>query len=261
MGSNATDALAQVQAAIAALAKERPGLKAEAQRAGARVKLTVHGTAVHASVADEGKNALWDLAALAQRLPLEEGGARSMLQLLASHFDQDLWGQKLGLAYEDALMGKLLVSPDVLRMEKGKVTLGVNMRRPQGRDPKAFQASLDAAARAAGEATGGRVREGAGRYVGDPHVSDPSGPLVTTLLGIYRTEMKAPDAKPLSVRGGTYARLFPRAVDFGPGFPGDLYTGHAPDEFVSLERLGQLTRMLSQALGAFAFGAPAAVQK
>jgi acetylornithine deacetylase/succinyl-diaminopimelate desuccinylase-like protein len=135
------------------------------------------------------------------------------------------------------------------------------MRRPQGRDAKAFTVSLDAAARRAAEVTGGRVREGAGRYVGDPHVADPSGPLVTTLLDIYRREMKAPEAQARSVRGGTYARLFPRAVDFGPSFPGDLYTGHAPDEFISLERLSQLTRLLSQALGAFAFGqAPAQPQ-
>jgi dipeptidase D len=257
VGMTAGEALAQAQAAIAQLAPQRPGLRVEARRVGAGVQLTAHGTAVHASVAEEGRNALWDLAAVAARLPLEEGGAKSMLGLLASHFDGDVWGQKLGLAYEDALMGRLLVTANVLRLEKGRVTLGVNMRRPQGRDAAAFKASLDAAAKRVQEATGGRVKEAAGRYVGDPHVADPSGPLVTTLLGIYRKEMQDPAAQARSVRGGTYARLFPRAVDFGPGFPGDLYTGHAPDEFVSLQRLDQLTRMLAEAMGAFAFGHPA----
>ncbi|MBF5045957.1 M20 family metallopeptidase [Aggregicoccus sp. 17bor-14] len=256
VGMSAAQALAQVQANVAALAAERPLMKVEVKRAGGSVRLVARGVAVHSSVAEEGRNALWDLAAVASRLPLEDGGAKAMLGLLASHFDGDVWGQKLGLAYEDPLMGRLLVTADLLRLEKGKVTLGINMRRPQGKDAAAFNASLDAAARRVAEATGGRVHEGKGRYVGDPHVADPSGPLVTTLLGIYRQQMSDPQAAPRSVRGGTYARLFPRAVDFGPDFPGDLYTGHAPDEFVSLERLDQLTRLLAGAMGAFAFTAP-----
>jgi dipeptidase D len=96
-----------------------------------------------------------------------------------------------------------------------------------------------------------------GRYVGDPHVADTSGPLVTTLLDIYKRHREAPDAKPQSVRGGTYARLFPRAVDFGPAFPGDLYTGHAPDESISLENLDATTRMVAEALHTLALTPPA----
>jgi acetylornithine deacetylase/succinyl-diaminopimelate desuccinylase-like protein len=37
-------------------------------------------------------------------------------------------------------------------------------------------------------------------------------------------------------------------VDFGPNFPGELYTGHGPDESISLESLDASTRMLAEAL-------------
>jgi acetylornithine deacetylase/succinyl-diaminopimelate desuccinylase-like protein len=87
-------------------------------------------------------------------------------------------------------------------------------------------------------------------------VADTSGPLVTTLLDIYKRHRNDPDAKPGSVRGGTYARLFPKAVDFGPGFPGETYSGHAPDEFISLESLDAGTRMLAEAVHTLAI-APA----
>ncbi|MCP3140041.1 M20/M25/M40 family metallo-hydrolase [Pyxidicoccus xibeiensis] len=248
-GRTPEQALADVQAAVAALKPGRAALQADVKREGDTVVLTTHGKAVHASIADEGHNALWDLSAVAARLPLEDNGIAAMLRVLAGRFDGDHHGQKLGVAYkDDGLMGPLIVAPTVLRVADGKVTLGVNMRRPQGQEAAVFNAALDKAAAQVGQDTGGRVKEAAGRYVGDAHVADTSGTLVTTLLDIYKRHRNAPDAKPASVRGGTYARLFPKAVDFGPGFPGELYTGHAPDESISLESLDAGTRMLAEAI-------------
>ncbi|MFP2904740.1 Sapep family Mn(2+)-dependent dipeptidase [Pyxidicoccus sp. 3LFB2] len=247
-GRTPEQALADVQAAVAA-ESARATLQADVKRAGDTVVLTTQGKAVHASIADEGHNAMWDLAAVAARLPLEDNGISAMLRVVARRFDGDHFGQKLGVAYkDDGLMGPLITAPTVLRVAEGKVTLGVNMRRPQGKDAAAFNASLDKAAALVGEDSGGRVKEAANRYVGDAHVADTSGTLVTTLLDIYKRHRNAPDAKPGSVRGGTYARLFPKGVDFGPGFPGELYTGHAPDESISLESLDAGTRMLAEAV-------------
>ncbi|WPB77945.1 Sapep family Mn(2+)-dependent dipeptidase [Archangium violaceum] len=254
-------ALTTVREAVDAVRTARPSLRAEVKQEGTRLVLTTHGRAVHASVAEEGANALWDLSAVAAKLPLEPNGIQTLLRVVAERFDGDHWGEKLGVAYQDALMGRLLVAPNVLRVKDGKVSLAINMRRPQGKDSAAFNASLDEAAARLERDTGGRVKEVKGgegaRYVGDPHVADTSGPLVTTLLDIYKRHRNAPDAKPQSVRGGTYARLFPRAVDFGPAFPGDLYMGHAPDESISLENLDATTRMVAEALHTLALTPPA----
>ncbi|NBD10284.1 Sapep family Mn(2+)-dependent dipeptidase [Corallococcus silvisoli] len=247
-GQTPESLLAAVKAAIAQEAPARKDLKAEAKREGAAVVLTAHGVAVHSSTADEGHNALWDLSAVAARLPLEDNGIAALLRVVAKRFDGDHHGDKLGLAYQDALMGPLLVAPTVLRVKDGSVSLGVNMRRPQGQDAAAFNAALDAAAKRVGEDSGGQVKESSGRYLGDPHVADTSGPLVKTLMDIYQRQRKAPDAVPGSIRGGTYARLFPRAVDFGPAFPNEPYTGHAPDESIALETLDLSTRMLAEAV-------------
>ncbi|MCY1018853.1 Sapep family Mn(2+)-dependent dipeptidase [Pyxidicoccus sp. MSG2] len=260
-GRTAEQALADVQAAVTAEQGARATLQADVKRDGDTVVLTTHGKAVHASIADEGHNAMWDLAAVAARLPLEDNGIAAMLRVVARRFDGDHFGQKLGVAYkDDGLMGPLLSAPTVLRVADGKVTLGVNMRRPQGKDAAAFNATLDQAAKLVGEDTGGRVKEADGRYVGDAHVADTSGTLVTTLLDVYKRHKNAPDVKPGSVRGGTYARLFPKGVDFGPGFPGELYTGHAPDESISLESLDAGTRMLADAVHTLVLAPPAPQQ-
>ncbi len=249
-GLTLNEAEAIVRAAIAGLEKTRRSFHVELERKDGQLLVTAHGRAVHSSGADspEGHNALWDLAALPGQLPLRENGISAMLAVIADRFDGDHYGKKLGLAYEDPFMGPLLVAPTVLRVDGSKVKLLVNMRRPQGKDNAAFRASLDQAAAAIAEEMAGRVNEGGGRHVGDPHTADTSGPLVTTLLEIYgRTRgVKKPEA--LAIRGGTYARLFPRAVDFGPNLPGEPYTGHAPDESISLETLDALTTMLSEAV-------------
>ncbi|QSQ22086.1 Sapep family Mn(2+)-dependent dipeptidase [Pyxidicoccus parkwayensis] len=259
-GRTAEQALADVQAAVSAEKGARATLEADVKRDGDSVVLTTHGKAVHASIADEGHNAMWDLAAVASRLPLEDNGIAAMLRVVARRFDGDHYGQKLGVAYkDDGLMGPLIAAPTVLRVKDGVVTLGVNMRRPRGQDAATFNAALDKATKRVGEDSGGRVKEDTkARYVGDAHVADTSGTLVTTLLDIYKRHKNAPDVKPGSVRGGTYARLFPRGVDFGPGFPGELYTGHAPDESISLESLDAGTRMLAEAVQALALTPQAA---
>ncbi|MFP2925631.1 Sapep family Mn(2+)-dependent dipeptidase [Pyxidicoccus sp. 3LG] len=260
-GRTPEQALADVQAAVATEKKGRATLQADVKREGDTVVLTTHGKAVHASTADEGHNALWDLSAVAARLPLEDNGISAMLRVLARRFDGDHFGQKLGVAYKDGgLMGPLVTAPTVLRVADGKVSLGVNMRRPQGQEAAVFNAALDKAAALVGEDSGGRVKEvTSGRYVGDAHVADTSGTLVTTLLDIYKRHRNVPDAKPTSVRGGTYARLFPKAVDFGPGIPGEPYTGHAPDESISLESLDVGARMLAEAVHTLALTPAAAV--
>lgn len=77
----------------------------------------------------------------------------------------------------------------------------------------------------------------ADRYVGKPHLADTSGPLTATLLEIYREVTGQADAQVLTIRGGTYARLFPGAVSFGPALPHTPYRGHAPDEYLELSAL------------------------
>ncbi len=203
------------------------------------VHLQVRGKAVHSSVAEEGHNALWALSAVVNQLPLCPGGASQMLKMIAQRLNEDHYGEKLGLNYEHEVMGKLLVAPTVLKANQEEVTLTINMRRPAGKSVEAFNQALDQALERLQKDFGAKLieRPKKGRYVGKPALVDPTAPLPQTLLQIYRERAGAPDAKPVSIRGGTYARLFPGAVSFGPAIPGRPYRGHAPDEYVELEAL------------------------
>ncbi len=203
------------------------------------VHLQVRGKAVHSSVAEEGHNALWALSAVASQLPLCPGGATQMIKLIAGKLRGDHYGEKLGLSYEHPVMGKLLVAPTILKANPKEVTLTINMRRPAGKSVDDFNKALDQTLLGLQKEFGAQLieRPKKGRYVGKPALVDKSAPLPQTLLQIYRERKGAPEAKPISIRGGTYARLFPGAVSFGPAIPGRPYRGHAPDEYVELEAL------------------------
>ena len=263
-GRTVEQGLTAVKSAVEATRKERPGLKAEVKvvaapasaGGGSRIVLSTQGQAVHASIPEDGHNALWDLAAIADKLPLADNGLTAMLRTVTRRFDGDHHGERLGFIGEDPLMGKLISAPTVLRVKDGKVSLSINLRRPRSEESNEdFHQAIDHAIALIHQETDGRVSEGPGRYVGDPHVADVKGPLVSTLMDIYRRHRGLRgELTPISIRGGTYARLFPRAVDFGPSLKEmGAYTGHAPDESISLEHLGLITQMLAEALQTLVF--------
>ncbi|AKF07368.1 Xaa-His dipeptidase [Sandaracinus amylolyticus] len=218
------------------------------EREGERVvRIVARGRSAHSSVPEEGHNALWLLAGLASRLDLAPGAIPGALAIVRAHFDGDHFGERLGVGYEDDFMGPLTSAATLLRTSAdGGVTLQVNMRRPRGPSADEFRARLDAALERV-RAEHPSVRATDDVHVGDPHVADLEGELVPTLLAVWRSARDEPGAMPISIRGGTYARLFPGAVDFGPSLPGHRYAGHGADEHIGLEALHTTTRMLFDA--------------
>jgi predicted dipeptidase len=230
------------------------GASAEASADGYHVVVHATGAAVHSSQADVGDNALWALASVASRLDLEQSGITDLLRVVHDKLDGDHWGERLGLAHEHPLMGRLLVTPTMLRVEQSpspaaprRAVLSINMRRPAGLTAAEFGAKIDAVVAMLRREVSPRLQEAGERYVGEPHIADTSGPLVDTLLDVYRAHTGQTDARPISIRGGTYARLFPGAVSFGPELPGRPYRGHAPDEWMEVDTLALYARMILDA--------------
>jgi acetylornithine deacetylase/succinyl-diaminopimelate desuccinylase-like protein len=122
------------------------------------------------------------------------------------------------------------------------------MRRPKGMSNAEFGKKLDAALSELKHKVDPAIHEIEGRYVGEPAIANTEGPLVPTLLDIYHTATGEADAKPISIRGGTYARLFPGAVSFGPQIPGRTYRGHASDEYIEIAALELMKKTIFEAV-------------
>ena len=48
--------------------------------------------------------------------------------------------------------------------------------------------------------------------------------------------------------GGTYAKMLPNTLAFGPNFPDDKTRQHKPDEFIEIERLMDNAAILAHAM-------------
>ncbi|MBK8011792.1 MAG: Sapep family Mn(2+)-dependent dipeptidase [Deltaproteobacteria bacterium] len=245
----AFDVHAAVESAVSAERGARGEMfGVEVERRDGVVRIVARGKAVHSSIPEEGHNALWPLSRVAGRLPLCRGGIERMMTLVRDFFDGDDFGVRLGVAYADPMMGRLVVAPTVLRFVDDHVELAINMRRPAGRTDEAFHSMLDAALAKVRSSVDPALEEMSERYVGTPHVADHESHLVHTLLDVYRELSGDRAARPISIRGGTYARLFKGAVNFGPSVPELPYRGHAPDEYIERSSLSLISRGLFEAI-------------
>ena len=81
----------------------------------------------------------------------------------------------------------------------------------------------------------------------DPHLIEDAIH-VPVLLDIFRRHTGQEAAGPISIGAGTHARLVPNGVNFGPGMPGEPYTGHSEHEYTTRDQmllnLGMYTAML-----------------
>lgn len=83
--------------------------------------------------------------------------------------------------------------------------------------------------------------------IGDPYHLK-SAPHIPTLLQVFRHYTGQKTAEPITIGGGTQARLLPNGVNFGPAMPNEPYTGHSDHEFMTVERLRLSLRMYVAAL-------------
>lgn len=85
----------------------------------------------------------------------------------------------------------------------------------------------------------------------DPILYDKDSHYVQTLQTIYN-EVTGLEATPVTTTGGTYAKIVPNIIAYGPSFPGQRDIAHLPDEWMNLEDLCMCTHIYAQALAALA---------
>ncbi len=214
---------------------------------GDNVRIRSHGVAAHSSAPWTGRNAITELAALLGRHPWPPTAAGSMVRfvndLVGPGYHAECFGD---LAYAHEVMGRLTLTLATLTpADGGGLVAGLNVRRPAGRTAPAVERTVRAALDAWRRQTG--LLLDWTTDIGDPYYVD-SAPHVPVLLDVFRhyTGQSAPG--PISVGGGTQARLLPNGVNFGPAMPDEPYTGHSDHEFMTVDRLRLNLRMYTAAL-------------
>jgi predicted dipeptidase len=218
---------------------------AVADATGVDVKVT--GSSAHGSRPEEGVNPLPRLALFlhSSGLNLVDNGFTQANRYIVELFGLDYLGNKMGLAYADSFMGPLTMSPTVVQLSAGKVSVTANVRMPRGNTPEALSAATQVKVKA--WATANAIAAEVSHSQGNWMARDPKGAWLSTLLNVFGDTTGLP-AEPVSTAGSTTAKLMPNAINFGPAMPGKKYTAHNAKEFKEVVDLDADMQMFTEML-------------
>lgn len=177
------------------------------------------GKSAHGSLPEKGDNAILKLG-----YELSEMFPESTFARLFSLTD----AKSLGIDIKDE-MTSISVNPSIVKADKDSCRLSYDIRYPITADGEKVIAAIKTAAEKKGLQ--------ADIYFHDKPLYVPlDSHLVKTLSEIYNSHTKD-SASPVAIGGGTYAKAFKNCVAFGPLFPGEPETMHAPNEFWAWESI------------------------
>lgn len=202
--------------------------------------ITIIGKSAHGSTPEDGINGGTYLALLLNQFDFG-GAAKSYLEVAARVLHEDFTGEKLGIAYTDAKMGSLSMNAGVFHFDSAKAdnTIALNIRYPQGTDPKTIQAGL--------EKVTGVVSVSLSEHGHTPHYVPADDELVATLLSVYEKQTGLKGHEQV-IGGGTFGRLLKRGVAFGAMFPDYVNTMHQANEFTDVEDLFRAAAIYAEAI-------------
>lgn len=208
---------------------------------GAVCRITAVGKGAHASLPEEGNNAVTGLLELLCRLPLAECGQKEGLKALRELMPHgDVNGQALGVDMEDQVSGRLTLAFSMLTVDETGLTGEFDSRVPVcGNEENVLQVIRAAMAER------GITLEN--ESMTPPHQVSGDSKFVRTLLKVYE-ECTGQKGECLAVGGGTYVHNLKNGVAFGASMPGTDNRMHGADEFAVIEDLTLSAKMFARVI-------------
>lgn len=203
------------------------------------VLVEASGVSAHGGSPQEGENAVGRLLLFLKELPLQ-GQLAQTISFLADKLGMEYDGCSLGIAMEDQLSGPLTMNLGVIEGNAEHLTVKLNYRYPVTRSFQDCGPRVEELFQKAGFRTV-FLQHKASLYMPE------DTPLVRRLLKVY-SDFTGHEARPKCIGGGTYAKMMPNTLAFGPIFPGDQVREHKPDEYMELNRLLDNVTILARAM-------------
>jgi succinyl-diaminopimelate desuccinylase len=208
---------------------------------GKSFEIAAHGVSAHGSTPDKGVNAISILMEFLGMLDIPNDSVRGFIDFYNRHIGFDVHGDGLGVGLSDVPSGKLIMNVGKIAMDRDAAILTINVRYPVTRSSEDFYDALMPMVH----------RHDLGVVKGfdkAPIWFEPDDPLISTLMDVYKEQTGDANAEPFVMGGATYARAIPRAVAYGPKFPGGPDVEHQADEFISEKNLIKITHIYAEAI-------------
>ena len=203
------------------------------------VFVEAEGISAHGSTPAQGENAIGRLILALNTMPFV-GDAADILRFLARNLGMESDGRSAGIYLQDTVSGELTLNWGTLDADDSKMSMKINYRYPVTKSYEDCAPILDAAF-----AEAGFVKD-AEQHKSKLYIPEDSQ-LVQTLLKVYK-EHTGLNGTAKCIGGGTYAKMLPNILAFGPIFPGDEVREHKPDEFLEIPKLMKNTQIIAAAM-------------
>lgn len=201
--------------------------------------LEADGISAHGSTPGLGENAIGRLLIEMSTLPLSSELA-APVDFLARTLGMETDGASAGISLRDDVSGGLTLNLGTIRADESCLQLKINYRYPVTKTYADCAPVFNKHFSDAGFNLDSEVHKE------KLYISEDSQ-LVQALLKVYR-ENTGTDGSAKCIGGGTYAKLLPNTLAFGPIFPGDEIREHKPDEYIEVENLMKNALIIASAM-------------
>jgi len=221
--------------------REKTGAKISCKGAGNALEISSVGVSAHGATPDKGVNAISVMMEFLSTLPIVNESARDFVDFYHTGIGHETDGKSLGISMSDEPSGPLIVNIGMIDLRREAVILTVNIRYPVTKKEDDVYDPLTPALDSNGL--------GIVKLIGlAPLYFAPDDPFVELLMDVYRENTGDKESKPIIFGGGTYARSIPRAVAFGPCFPGAEEVMHKKDEYIEIDSLMKAAHIYADAI-------------
>ncbi|SFD14683.1 dipeptidase [Pseudoalteromonas denitrificans] len=220
---------------IQTIALKHPKMKYTYQWKNKQLTITALGKSAHSSKPEAGLNAITHLAELLSMQDWPNNASGALINFVNENLGTNLYGDNFGdISYQDDFMGKMTVSPTVLKQLTDGIQLKINIRRPRGKSTKMLELQINQVIQKWQTKHNINLLD-LKNDIEAPFIQT-NAPHINTLLNVFSHFSGIQNAKPIAIGGGTNSRLFPNAVSFGPSMPNTEYTGHSEHEFITMKQ-------------------------
>ncbi|MGL4676419.1 MAG: Sapep family Mn(2+)-dependent dipeptidase [Brevinema sp.] len=182
-----------------------------------------------------GDNAIVQLISYLPQEFIQQSNIKDFITLFQNSLE-DIYGNQLDMAFHDEIMGDLMITVYELCYRDNQIGVNLTLRYP-------LTCPIDFIFSQLQERFDNYTIL---RYMPAVHFA-LDHPLVKELSVAYH-EITGLNSDPVTTTGGTYAKMMPNIVAFGPSFPGERGIAHNPDEYMSITHIVFMTKIYTYAL-------------
>nr|WP_272507521.1 dipeptidase PepV [Clostridium aestuarii] len=199
-----------------------------------------YGKSSHGSTPELGNNAISNLLVYLNEVLSSEDELTDFLKEFSNILGFDCRGEKLGINFSDEESGKLTLNIGIINGDNDEIRMRCNIRYPV---TASYQNIIDNIKKKAKE---NNLIFEKGNH--NPPLHFPKNHKLVAALKKAYEESTGEVGKLLATGGGTYAKLMPNTVAFGPIFDEKYNLAHQADEFIELELLKKCIQIYARAI-------------